>query len=245
MPLPPMTNLVDFSLASEDANNAYKIPSSADFRVMTAQLCWMLSLNRHLTHLHVGKIHSTGFKDSNVFAEPFCSPSVKRLSILPFREDENNLPQIETGFERQDGNDDELPTVPSWKSKIVGHAGEFDVGSTLARRASRLHRSDTLMRKPWRMTIYPSGSWAHCRSSSSKNLSTINAFLTRKACRTIFNCSNDTLSHYEDLNQSERLTSRIRVAFILKKCYGLEELVISYGQRSHYVDLEDFINQEP
>ncbi|KAG0286026.1 hypothetical protein BGZ96_009813 [Linnemannia gamsii] len=56
-PLPSMINLVDFSRVFEDADNAYKLPDATDFRVMTAQLRWVLSLIQHLTCLYLEDIN--------------------------------------------------------------------------------------------------------------------------------------------------------------------------------------------
>ena len=48
------------------------------------------------------------------------------------------------------------------------------------------------------------------------------------------------------LDQSDKTFAyRIPVAFILKKCYGLEDLVASYGQGSYYVDPEVLIDRQP
>ncbi|KAK3831683.1 MAG: hypothetical protein JOS17DRAFT_743966 [Linnemannia elongata] len=146
VPLPPITNLVNLSLAFEVAGkaytppSAYKIPSAVDFGVMTAQLCWMLSLNQHLTRLHLGDIHSTGIQgfrrlcrtlagmtklqelivslpslsfvpDRWLFDLFFsCPPSVQRLLILPFEGDTRSLTQPS-----HDGTDNEELIEPSWR----------------------------------------------------------------------------------------------------------------------------------
>lgn len=66
IPLPPMTNLLDFSFTFDTANNPYKLPSCLDHRAMMAQLSWMMSLNhRNLTHLRIADIPKYGVREGD------------------------------------------------------------------------------------------------------------------------------------------------------------------------------------
>lgn len=316
VPLPKMTNLVDFSLTFEDDNNAYKLPSAADFRVMTAQLCWMLSLHPHLTRLHVREIHSTGiqgfkrlcraiagltklqeltvsllsrsFMPSRSYFDLFfsCAPSVQRLLILPFRRDESSLPSLETWSANHDGTDNEVLMASSWRrqgllDKLESlRLWEFDVRTT---------------------TLDILQVFAHCPNIKSlflpplaglrdidaigeyvgKNCSKITTlkyrcgefmeghFLPFKIVEALPAQQLEEFEYHGCVRDPERLQDnlhllrrhfavlrrvdigqpdiafayKIPAAFILKECYGLEDLVIPYSRRGYYVDLGDLIRQ--
>ncbi|KAF9544987.1 hypothetical protein EC957_011484 [Mortierella hygrophila] len=64
VPLPPLTNLLDFSFTFDTANNPYKLPNSLDHRAMMAQLSWMISLNRrNLINLSIADIPKYGVRE--------------------------------------------------------------------------------------------------------------------------------------------------------------------------------------